>query len=60
MTVFKSVSFGWHFKKWVTGGKLTQFKGITYKKIDCKKIMFWEKWRREIFEDIDGSLSGKG
>ena len=22
--------------------------------------MFWENWRREIYEDIDGSLSGKG
>jgi len=23
-------------------------------------MVFWEKWRREIFIDKDGSLSGKG
>lgn len=58
MTVFKSVSFGWHFKKWVTGGKLTRFTGISYENIVSKK-MFWENWRREIYEDLDGSLSGR-
>jgi hypothetical protein len=48
MTVFKSISFGFHFKKWVTGGKLTKFSGITYKNINTNK-MFWENWRREIY-----------
>ena len=23
-------------------------------------MMFWERWRREIYEDVDGSLTGKG
>lgn len=59
MTVFKSISFGWHFKKWVTGGKLTRFSGISYAKVSSNK-MFWENWRREIYEDIDGSLTGRG
>lgn len=59
MTVLKSVSFGWNIKKWVTGGKLTKFSGITYSGISAKK-MFWENWRREIYEDTDGSLTGKG
>lgn len=56
MTVFKSVSFGWHFKKWVTGGKLTRFKNISYENINSKMI-FWENWKREIYEDIDGTLT---
>lgn len=59
MTVFKSISFGWHFKKWVTGGKLTRFSGITYANVVSNK-MFWENWRREIYEDVDGSLTGRG
>lgn len=56
MTTFKSISFGWLMKKWVTGGKLTRFEGITYENVSSKKI-FWENWRREIYEDIDGSLT---
>ncbi|KAL4508253.1 hypothetical protein ABPG72_003557 [Tetrahymena utriculariae] len=59
MTVFKSCSFCWHFKKWVQGGKLTKFTGISYFNIKSNKI-FWENWRREIYQDLDGTLSGRG
>ncbi|EAR99597.2 IPT/TIG domain protein (macronuclear) [Tetrahymena thermophila SB210] len=59
MTVFKSCSFCWHFKKWVQGGKLTKFIDISYANINSNKI-FWENWRREIYQDLDGSLSGRG
>lgn len=59
MTVFKSCSFCFHFKKWVQGGKLTKFTGITYAGITSTKKIFWENWRREIYEDLDGSLTGK-
>lgn len=59
MTVFKSISFGFHFKKWVTGGKLSRFRSISYANINSK-MMFWENWRREIYQDLDGSLTGQG
>lgn len=59
MTVFKSCSFCFHFKKWVQGGKLTKFSGISYAGITSEKKIFWENWRREIYEDLDGSLTGK-
>ncbi|KAL4508252.1 hypothetical protein ABPG72_003556 [Tetrahymena utriculariae] len=60
MTVFKSCSFCFHFLKWVQGGKLTLFSGITYENIQTPKYMFWENWRREIYQDLDGSLTGRG
>jgi hypothetical protein len=56
MTVFKSVSFGYHIKKWVTGGKLSRFNAISYAGISSD-MMYWENWRREIYEDIDGSMT---
>lgn len=59
MTVFKSVSFGYHIKKWVTGGKLTRFNKISYSGV-TSGMMFWENWRREIYEDLDGSLTKRG
>ncbi|EAR87205.2 IPT/TIG domain protein (macronuclear) [Tetrahymena thermophila SB210] len=60
MKVFKSCSFCWHFKKWVQGGKLTLFSQITYESISTNNYMYWDNWRREIYQDLDGSLSGKG
>ena len=56
MTVFKSVSFGYHIKKWVTGGKLSRFNAISYAGISSD-MMYWENWRREIYEDMDGSMT---
>ena len=41
MTVFKSVSCGDNFMKWVNGGKLTRFEKISFKNVSSKK-MFWE------------------
>ncbi|KAL4484526.1 hypothetical protein ABPG74_019703 [Tetrahymena malaccensis] len=59
MTVFKSCSFCWHFKKWVQGGKLTLFSQISYEGISTSNYMYWDNWRREIYQDLDGSLTGK-
>jgi hypothetical protein len=40
----------------VTGGKTTYFKNITYNNI-LGNYVFWQKWRREIFMDLDGSMT---
>ncbi|KAL4484574.1 hypothetical protein ABPG74_019751 [Tetrahymena malaccensis] len=60
MTVFKSCSGCSNFMLWVQGGKLTLFKGITYENISTSNYMFWDNWRREIYQDLDGSLTGRG
>ena len=60
MTPFQSCSKCFHFKVWITGGKLSRFTGISYKNINSQSYIYWENFRREIYEDTDGSLSGKG
>lgn len=55
MTPLQSCSECFDFRLWVTGGKTTFFKNISYNNIQGDYI-FWEKWRREIFMDLDGSL----
>jgi hypothetical protein len=55
MTPLQSCSECYDFRLWVTGGKTTHFKNITYQNIQGNYI-FWEKWRREIFIDLDGTL----
>lgn len=56
MTPLQSCSECYHFKLWVTGGKTTMFENIQYNNI-LGKYIFWEKWRREIFIDLDGTMS---
>ena len=57
MTVFESCSKCWHIKLKVSGGKTTRFKNI--KLFNCKTMVEWIGLKREIFEDIDGSLTGQ-
>jgi hypothetical protein len=56
MTPLQSCSECFDFRLWVTGGKTTYFKNITYNNIQGSYI-FWEKWRREVFMDLDGTLT---
>ena len=56
MTPLQSCSECFNFKLWVTGGKTTLFENIQYNNI-LGKYIFWEKWRREIFVDLDGTMS---
>lgn len=48
-------------KVWVTGGKNTKFERI-YIDQSAKTAapLFWERYRREIFWDLDGSITGLG
>ena len=56
MTPLQSCSECYIYKLWVTGGKTTEFEQISYNNIQGNYI-FWEKWRREIFIDLDGTLT---
>ena len=56
MTPLQSCSECYHFKLWVTGGKTTFFENIQYTNVEGNYI-FWENWRREIFIDIDGTMT---
>ena len=56
MTPLQSCSECYNVKVWVTGGKTTYFQNITYYNIQGNYI-FWEKWRREMFIDLDGTLT---
>jgi hypothetical protein len=59
MTLLNSCSFCYHGKVWVTGGKNTKFQNIMVdSSASSAKRIFWENWRREIFWDTDGSLTG--
>lgn len=56
MTPLQSCSQCDNGNLWVTGGKTTTFRNITYINIQGNYI-FWQIWRREIFIDVDGSLT---
>jgi hypothetical protein len=56
MTPLMSCNMCHTIKLWVTGGKATFFQNIQYTNVTGNYI-FWEKWRREIFHDLDGSLT---
>jgi len=43
---------------WVTGGKNTHFRGIKIVNSASARIIKWNNFRREIFWDLDGSLTG--
>ncbi|CAK63318.1 unnamed protein product (macronuclear) [Paramecium tetraurelia] len=45
-------------KLWVQGGKNTQFFNVKAYHSDTANRIFWQKHRREIFWDQDGSISG--
>lgn len=55
MTPLQSCSECYSMKLWVVGSKTTYFENITYTNVTGNYI-FWEKWRREVFMDLDGSL----
>lgn len=56
MTPLQSCSECWNNKVWVTGGKSTHFENIKYENI-LGEYIFWEQHRREIFIDLDGTLT---
>jgi hypothetical protein len=56
MTVLQSCSQCDNGNLWVTGGKTSTFRNITYTNIQGN-YLFWQIWRREIFIDVDGSLT---
>jgi hypothetical protein len=56
MTPFKACSKCENILLWVTGGKTSFFNNITYQNI-LGNYIFWNKWRREIFIDEDGTLT---
>ena len=43
--------------EWVTGGKNSHFSRLTFNECDNARVVFWEIHRREIFWDLDGSIS---
>ena len=57
MAAIKSCSKCWHPKLKITGGKITKFTGLTFKGVDQKVL--WEplSTKKEIFIDLDGSLT---
>lgn len=58
MILFQSCSVCFTPKLWVVGGKNTDFENIQFFNTDQAKKLFWEGHRREIFWDLDGSISG--
>jgi len=57
----QSCSECYHFKKWPQGGKETHFRQIRYDASTLDTVthlVFWEKWKREFFWDMDGTLTG--
>ena len=55
--LIESCSVCWNMKLWVTGGKNTQFLNVKdYNSATANRI-FWQKHRREIFWDQDGSIT---
>ena len=42
---------------WVTGGKNTLFRNLKFFNGSNPQWIYWETWRREIFHDLDGSLT---
>lgn len=57
MSPFESCSECYHFKKWVQGGKEAHFQGISYTNVVTNKV-WWANWRKEIYWDKDGSMTG--
>ncbi|CAK63336.1 unnamed protein product (macronuclear) [Paramecium tetraurelia] len=56
--LIESCSVCWNVKLWVQGGKNTQFFNVKAYHSDTANRIFWQKHRREIFWDQDGSISG--
>lgn len=57
-TIIESCSACSNYLVWVTGGKNTHFKGIKIVNSPDARIIHWNNFRREIFWDLDGSLTG--
>lgn len=55
MMPLQSCSECHNMKLWVVGSKTTLFENISYSNVTGNYI-FWEKWRREVFIDLDGTL----
>ncbi|CAK78473.1 unnamed protein product (macronuclear) [Paramecium tetraurelia] len=55
--LIESCSVCWNVKLWVQGGKNTQFINVNAFNSDSANRIFWQKHRREIFWDQDGSIS---
>ncbi len=56
MTAWGSCSFCWHEKYKITGGITVRVKNIVYTNVTRK--LFWEGQRREIYWDLDGTMTG--
>ncbi len=57
MSAFESCSKCWHPKLMISGGKTTKFSKITV--VNTTKMVKWIGQRREIFIDLDGSMTGE-
>ena len=57
MSAFESCSKCWHPKLMISGGKITKFSKITL--VNTTKMVKWMGLRREVFIDLDGSLTGE-
>lgn len=57
MTIFESCSRCWHPKLKISGGKTTKFKNI--KIFNSSKMVVWIGLKREVYIDLDGSLTGQ-
>ncbi|CAD8206675.1 unnamed protein product [Paramecium pentaurelia] len=56
-TLIESCSACNNYLVWVTGGKNTHFKGIKIINSASARIIHWNNFRREIFWDLDGTLT---
>ncbi|CAD8161606.1 unnamed protein product [Paramecium octaurelia] len=55
--LIESCSTCWHDLMWVQGGKNTHFMNLRAYNSDQAHRIYWQKHRREIFWDIDGSFT---
>lgn len=57
MKAIKSCSKCWHMKLKISGGKITRFSGLKFTNVDQRVIWEPKSTKKEIFIDMDGSLT---